>query len=103
MDGHEVTSMYLSGSTRHYVDESGKFANYWVFGYSHATVAAHIKRFDLTLDVANHRREMSLVTSQFVYDGDGNIVLDENGNHTTKPVKYRVKSFVIELELTPDE
>jgi len=99
-----MTSMYLSGSTRHYVDESGRYVTYWRIGYSDAKVAAHIKKFDLTLDVGIiQHNEVSFVASEIVYDGDGNLVLDENENHTTKPVKYRVKSFVIELEPTPDE
>jgi hypothetical protein len=103
MDCTEMTSMYLSGSTEHYVDDSGRYVTYWKFGYSDAKVAAHVRKFDFTLDVENHRREVAFVASEIVYDGDGNLVLDENGKHTTKPMKYRVKSFVIELEPTPDE
>jgi hypothetical protein len=103
MDDTEMTSMYLSGSTKHYVDDAGRYVTYWRFGYSDAKIAAHVKTFDLTLDVENHRHEVSFITNQIAYDNDGNLILDENGKHTTKPVKYQVKSFVIELEPIPNE
>ena len=42
-----MTSMYLSGSTRHYVDESGRYVTYWRIGYSDAKVAPNASGFSI--------------------------------------------------------